>query len=124
MAAAQAKAPAKKSSSASNAAKAPAKTTSQRNSSTRRRARRSSRQQTPSADRIREIQEALAREGHYKGEPTGKWDAATTEAMKSFQKANDLNPTGKLDARSLQKLGLGSEVAGVAPPRPVPTAEP
>jgi peptidoglycan hydrolase-like protein with peptidoglycan-binding domain len=75
-------------------------------------------QAAPTADRIREIQAALAKSGHYQGEPTGKWDAATTSAMKSFQQANDLKPTGKLDALSLQKLGLGSATAGVAPPRP------
>lgn len=75
-------------------------------------------QTTPTPDRIREIQSALAREGVYQGEPTGKWDAKSIEAMKKFQTAQGLNPTGKLDALSLQKLGFGSEVAGRAAPRP------
>lgn len=82
------------------------------------RSRRSRAQQAPTAERIREIQTALAGKGHYSGEPTGKWDSKTVEAMKKFQAANDLPVTGKIDAKSLQKLGLGSEVAGVAPPRP------
>lgn len=37
--------------------------------------------------------------------------------MKNFQQANGLTPTGKFDALSLQKLGLGSSTAGAAPPR-------
>lgn len=75
-------------------------------------------QTAPTPDRIREIQQALAKTGVYAAEPTGKWDAATTEAMKSFQASHGLAATGKLDARTLQKLGLGSETTGVAAPRP------
>jgi len=71
----------------------------------------------PTPDRIREIQSALAREGAYSGEPNGKWDPASVEAMKRFQASHGLSPTGKLDAHSLQKLGLGSGVAGLAAPR-------
>ncbi len=70
----------------------------------------------PTPDRIREIQSALAREGAYSGEPNGKWDPASVEAMKRFQASHGLSPTGKLDAHSLQKLGLGSGVAGLAAP--------
>jgi peptidoglycan hydrolase-like protein with peptidoglycan-binding domain len=96
---------------------APTKSKSKKRTTRRRRTRG---QQAPSADRIKEIQQALAREGHYEGTPTGKWDSMSTSALKSFQQANGLNATGKLDARTLQKLGLGSEVAGVAPPRATP----
>ena len=96
---------------------APAKPAPRKKSTRRRRARG---QQAPSADRIKEIQQALAREGHYEGTPTGRWDSASTSALKSFQQANGLDATGKVDARTLQKLGLGSEVAGMAPPRPTP----
>lgn len=71
----------------------------------------------PTAVRIREIQTALAQKGFYAGEPSGKWDAHSVDAMKKFQAANGLAQTGKFDAKSLQKLGLGSEVAGAAPPR-------
>jgi hypothetical protein len=82
------------------------------------------RQLTPEPSRIREIQGALAKEGYYKGEPTGKWDDASMEAMKQFQSAKGLPATGKLEALSLQKLGLGSPVAGLAPPEPRPSAAP
>ncbi len=80
------------------------------------RASRSRAQSAPTPDRIREIQGALAQAGTYAGEPTGKWDAATTSAMQKFQESHNLKPTGKLDAITLQKLGLGSPVAGLAPP--------
>ena len=75
-------------------------------------------QKVPSSDRISEIQQALAKDGSFAGTPNGKWDASTVEAMKKFQDAHGLNPSGKLDAKTLQRLGLGSQTAGVAPPLP------
>jgi peptidoglycan hydrolase-like protein with peptidoglycan-binding domain len=76
-------------------------------------------QMAPTPDRIRDIQSALAKAGAYQGEPTGKWDASTVDAMKRFQQVNGLMPTGKLTALSLQRLGLGSDIAGRGAPRPV-----
>ena len=82
-------------------------------------------QTAPTPDRIREIQSALQREGAYQGEATGKWDDSTVQAMKDFQDKNGLTATGKIDALSLQKLGLGSETAGKGAPVPAPsTASP
>lgn len=78
----------------------------------------------PSAQRIDQIQRALSRSGYYQGDPTGRWDRNTISAMKSFQQAHGLTPTGKIDALSLQQLGLGSDIAGLAPPRPVISPEP
>ncbi len=98
----------------SSSAKTRAKTASAKRGSKRRRERG---QKAPTPERIREIQSALAREGVYTGGPSGKWDAASGEAMKRFQAAHGLSPTGKLDALSLQKLGLGSQTAGAAAPR-------
>lgn len=73
-------------------------------------------QMVPTPQRITEIQQALAKDGSFAGTPSGKWDDSTVAAMKHFQQAHGLNPTGKLDALTLQKLGLGSQTAGVAPP--------
>jgi peptidoglycan hydrolase-like protein with peptidoglycan-binding domain len=73
-------------------------------------------QQAPTPERITEIQQALAKDGSYPGRPSGKWDDSTAEAMRKFQESHGLSPTGKLDARSLQQLGLGSPIAGVARP--------
>jgi peptidoglycan hydrolase-like protein with peptidoglycan-binding domain len=75
-------------------------------------------QKAPTPQRISEIQQALAKNGAYTGAPNGKWDTSTVEAMKKYQGAHGLNPSGKLDAKTLQQLGLGSQTAGIAPPTP------
>jgi len=81
-------------------------------------------QTAPTPDRIREIQTALNREGALSSEPTGKWDDTTTNAMRKFQEDHGLNPTGKIDAGTLNKLGLGSDTAGKGAPTPVATSAP
>ena len=87
-----------------------------RTKSSRKSHRRERGQKVPAPDRISEIQKALAKDGSFTGTPNGKWDAATVEATKKFQGSHGLNPTGKLDAKTLQQLGLGSQTAGAAPP--------
>jgi len=80
--------------------------------------RRERGQKVPAPERISEIQQALAKDGSFSGKPSGKWDDSTVEAMRKFQAGHGLNPSGKLDAVTLQKLGLGSQTAGVAAPLP------
>jgi peptidoglycan hydrolase-like protein with peptidoglycan-binding domain len=75
-------------------------------------------QKAPAPERISEIQQALAKDGSFNGTSSGKWDDSTVEAMRKFQAGHGLNPSGKLDAPTLQKLGLGSQTAGVAAPMP------
>ncbi len=82
-----------------------------------RHSRREPTQKAPTPERISEIQSSLARGGYYQGEPNGKWDSNTVSAMQKFQSANGLDPSGRLDTTSLQKLGLGSGIAGVSAPR-------
>jgi peptidoglycan hydrolase-like protein with peptidoglycan-binding domain len=84
------------------------------------RSRRQPGQKAPSADRVIEIQAALAKDGSFQGMPNGKWDDDTAAATRRFQAAHGLNPTGRLDALTLQRLGLGSQTAGVAAPTPPP----
>jgi peptidoglycan hydrolase-like protein with peptidoglycan-binding domain len=86
--------------------------------STQKPTRRARGQKVPAPERISEIQTALAKDGSFSGKPSGKWDAPTVEAMKRFQVAHGLNASGKLDAKTLQKLGLGSQTAGLAAPMP------
>jgi len=86
--------------------------------STKKATRRERGQKAPDPARISEIQTALAKDGSFEGKPNGKWDPATIDATKKFQEAHGLNPSGKLDAKTLQKLGLGSQTAGLAPPMP------
>ena len=91
---------------------------SHRTKSSKKSQRRERGQKAPTPDRISEIQQALAKDGSYTGKPSGKWNDSTMEATRKFQEAHGLNPTGKLDAKTLQQLGLGSQTAGVAPPMP------
>ena len=102
--------------SASTAGKTAHKTSGK--SSSRKNPKKVKGQAAPTPDRINEIQAALAKKGAYEGAPSGKWDDSTTDAMRKFQASHGLNPSGKLDAPTLQKLGLGSETAGVAAPTP------
>src|SRR5260370_41831391 len=108
---------------AQNAARKKSTSSKSANSSHRSKASKKSKrrergQKAPTADRISEIQQALAKDGSFTGTPNGKWDAPSIEATRKFQEAHGLNPTGKLDAKTLQQLGLGSQTAGVAPPMP------
>ncbi len=89
-----------------------------RRRTSRRSGRRERGQKAPTPDRISEIQQALAKDGSFTGKPNGKWDDSTIEATRKFQEAHGLNATGKLDAKTLQQLGLGSQTAGVAAPMP------
>jgi peptidoglycan hydrolase-like protein with peptidoglycan-binding domain len=57
---------------------------------------------------IQKAQETLKSKGLYKGEVTGKMDAATKDAVKSFQKQEGLNPTGHLNKDTRVKLGIES----------------
>ena len=115
--------PAAKSSHSSSASgkKAPSATSAKKRSNkTSKRSRKQPGQKAPTTDRVIEIQSALAKDGSFQGSPSGKWDDDTTAAMRKFQSAHGLNPSGKLDAPTLQRLGLGSQTAGVAAPTPPP----
>src|SRR5258706_15360720 len=109
---AQSVAPQKSTTSSKAGGKAHGKRTSRRSG------RRERGQKVPTPDRISEIQQALAKDGSFTGTPNGKWDASTIEATRKFQEAHGLNPTVMFEAKTLQQFGLGSQTAGVAPPRP------
>ena len=107
--------------SSSSASTAPApKPAAKKKSTKHHHSSRQPSQKAPTPDRISEIQSALSRDGYYTGNPNGRWDASTVAALQKFQTSQGLDPTGKLDARSLQKLGLGSDVAGVSAPKQAP----
>ena len=59
--------------------------------------------------RTREIQEALIREHYLSGEPTGKWDQSTKDALARFQAVNGWQTKSIPDSRALIKLGLGPD---------------
>jgi len=125
--AAQSKKPVQKGSSGANAVHSTSTSTAKKSthptsgkSSSRKKTTKVKGQAAPTPERINEIQEALARRGVFTGTATGQWDDSTVEAMKKFQSSNGLNPSGKLDALTLEKLGLGAETAGLAAPTPPP----
>ncbi|PYV48109.1 MAG: hypothetical protein DMG92_14530 [Acidobacteria bacterium] len=60
-------------------------------------------------DRIRQIQEALAREHYLKGEPSGKWDASTQQALRRYQADQGWQSKTVPDSRALIRLGLGPD---------------
>ena len=111
--------PARASHSAAKASSSTAAKTARTKKTTRRSKGRERGQKAPAADRITEIQQALAKDGSFAGTPNGRWDDSTVEAMRKFQAAHGLNPSGKLDALTLHKLGLGAQTAGIAAPLPV-----
>ena len=92
--------------------------TTHRSKVSRKSSRRERGQKAPTPERISEIQQALGKDGSYTATPNGKWDASTVDALTKFQQSHGLSPTGKLNAKTLQLLGLGSSTAGVAPPMP------
>jgi peptidoglycan hydrolase-like protein with peptidoglycan-binding domain len=55
---------------------------------------------------VKEVQEALKDKGHDPGPVDGVMGARTKEALKSFQTASNLQPTGALNAETAQKLGV------------------
>jgi Putative peptidoglycan binding domain len=64
-------------------------------------------QQKVDAGRAREIQEALIRQHYLSGSATGKWDAATEDALRKYQGDNGWQNKTVPDSRALIKLGLG-----------------
>jgi murein L,D-transpeptidase YcbB/YkuD len=84
-------------------------------------ARRPPTQQQPSADRYKEIQQALADKGYFKGPIDGAWNPGSIEALKRFQKDQNLDPDGKIGSLSLIALGLGPK-RGVASAQSAPVA--
>jgi hypothetical protein len=82
------------------------------------------RQNSPTPERYREIQSALAAKGYLAAESaTGEWNQASADALKRFQADQNLEPSGKLNALSLIGLGLGPKYEAKATP-PVPQPPP
>jgi len=85
------------------------------------------RQSTPTAERYKEIQQALASKGYLPSqEANGQWGDNSQAALKRFQTDQNLEATGKINSLSLIALGLGPKheapkptaVAPAAPPAP------
>lgn len=64
-------------------------------------------QAAPTPERYKEIQQALASKGYFKGEVNGTWGPDSIEALRRFQGEQNLEPDGKIGSLSLIALGLG-----------------
>ncbi len=67
-------------------------------------------------ERTLEIQQALVREHYLSGEPSGKWDQGTKDALVRFQAENGWQTKVTPDSRALIKLGLGPDKKGLLNP--------
>ena len=75
------------------------------------------RQLSPTPDRYKQIQDALAKKGYLPAEQAnGQWTEASTDALKKFQTDQNLDATGKINSLSLIALGLGPKHE-MAPPK-------
>lgn len=73
-------------------------------------------QHTIDQERTLEIQQALVREHYLTGEPTGKWDQDTKDALLRMQAENGWQTKLTPDSRALIKLGLGPDKKGLLNP--------
>jgi peptidoglycan hydrolase-like protein with peptidoglycan-binding domain len=76
-------------------------------------------QQQPTVERYKEIQQALADKGYFRGPVDGAWGADSVEALKRFQREQSLENDGKIGSLSLIALGLGPQ-RGAASASPAP----
>lgn len=59
-----------------------------------------------SSSTVRNVQQALNAKGFNAGPADGQWGPSTEIALKQFQAAQGLPPTGALDARTMNALGV------------------
>ncbi len=93
-----------------------------------RRAARPSYQAHPDPDRYRQIQQALADRGYFKGDVNGQWGDDSVDALKRFQADQKLQNDGKINSLTLIGLGLGPKhdttTLIAPPPKPAPIPAP
>jgi peptidoglycan hydrolase-like protein with peptidoglycan-binding domain len=76
-------------------------------------------QHSPSPERYKEIQDALASKGYLQPDTaSGVWDTSSMSALKKFQQDQNLEPSGKLDSVSIIALGLGPKRDQAPAPHP------
>ncbi len=76
-------------------------------------------QQAPAPERYKEIQQALADKGYYKGAVNGSWGPESVEALRNYQREQKIDGDGKLNSLSLIGLGLGPKRSLTAKVDPV-----
>jgi hypothetical protein len=61
---------------------------------------------------IKKVQESLRDKGYYHADVDGVLGSQTREAIRQYQKSENLPVTGRLDAETAGKLGVGPESVG------------
>lgn len=79
---------------------------------------RRSAQKQPDPERYREIQQSLADKGYFAGPVDGTWGPDSLEALKRFQRDQNIDDDGKLGSLSLIALGLGPKRGADAAEKP------
>jgi hypothetical protein len=109
----------------------PQKSTSQKSSTSSKSKHHSSKksrkpkgQQAIDSERCREIQEALVREHYMSGQPSGKWDDSTQQAMRRYQADQGWQNKSVPDSRALIRLGLGPDHEHLLNPETAMTTQP
>ena len=111
-----------KKSSAKTPGKSAAKKTSKSGKKALPRTTWRNRQSAPTAERYKQIQDALAAKGFLSPEDaTGEWGQSSADALKKFQAAQNIQSTGKIDSLSLIALGLGPKHDNAPPAKPPET---
>jgi peptidoglycan hydrolase-like protein with peptidoglycan-binding domain len=62
--------------------------------------------QSLSRGQIRQVQQALDKDGFKAGPTDGRWGRETENAVKQFQESKQLQATGQLDRQTVADLGL------------------
>jgi peptidoglycan hydrolase-like protein with peptidoglycan-binding domain len=63
-------------------------------------------------DEVKKVQQSLVDKGYNPGPADGRLGPQTREGIRQYQKAENLQVTGRLDAETAGKLGVGPESIG------------
>lgn len=66
-----------------------------------------------SPSNLRRIQQKLNQDGYNPGRIDGLWGKSTRQAVKNYQQAQGLEPSGHIDFRLIRSLGLNQMIAGL-----------
>lgn len=55
---------------------------------------------------VRQIQQKLSQQGAYQGQVDGQWGEDTANAVREFQRQQNIAPTGRLDMRTISAMGI------------------
>ncbi|MBV1795576.1 peptidoglycan-binding domain-containing protein [Siccirubricoccus sp. G192] len=75
---------------------------------------RSARRDHAGSSSVQQAQRELNQRGFNAGSADGVWGPQTSQAAMAFQRANNLDPTGRLDSRTMQALNMDASRSSTA----------